>query len=405
MHHAAGPAKGERLMRVLMVSDVYFPRVNGVSTSIETFRQALAAEGVEVRLVVPRYADEPEEEGVVRVSSRAVPRDPEDRLMSWSALRAAVRQEAADCDLIHIQTPFLAHYAGLSAAKHLGKPVIATYHTLFEEYLHHYAPFLPAEWLRGLARRLSRSQCNALDGVVVPSTAMRERLGQYGVSAPMHVMPTGIPLDRFTQGDSLRFRQRHGLTAEQPCALFVGRVAFEKNIDFLIESFALARREVPNLTLLITGEGPAERALHRQAQDLGLGDTVRFLGYLDRQSDLPDCYAAADCFVFASRTETQGLVLIEAMASGLPVVALAAMGTCDILSPGRGCLAPKDDVVEFAAAMVRVLNDPGLRSRLSQDARDYAREWADDRLAAKLAGLYHRIVEAADRPLLVAHQI
>jgi glycosyltransferase involved in cell wall biosynthesis len=97
--------------------------------------------------------------------------------------------------------------------------------------------------------------------------------------------------------------------------------------------------------------------------------------------------------------------LIEAMASGLPVVALAAMGTCDILSPGRGCLAPKDDVVEFAAAMVRVLSDPGLRSRLSQDARDYAREWADDRLAAKLADLYRRIVEAADRPLLVAHQI
>ncbi|MGK2951706.1 MAG: glycosyltransferase [Thiobacillus sp.] len=405
MHHAAGAGKGERLMRVLMVSDVYFPRVNGVSTSIETFRQALAAEGVEVRLVVPRYADEPEGEGVVRVRSRAVPRDPEDRLMSWPALRAAVRQEAADCDLIHIQTPFLAHYAGLSAAKHLGKPVIATYHTLFEEYLHHYAPFLPAEWLRGLARRLSRSQCNALDGVVVPSTAMRERLGQYGVSVPMHVMPTGIPLDRFTQGDGLRFRQRHGLTAEQPCALFVGRVAFEKNIDFLIESFALARREVPNLTLLITGEGPAERALHRQAQDLGLGDAVRFLGYLDRQHDLPDCYAAADCFVFASRTETQGLVLIEAMASGLPVVALAAMGTCDILSPGRGCLAPKDDVAEFAAAMVRVLSDPVLRSGLSQDARDYAREWADDRLAAKLADLYRRIVEAADRPLLVAHQI
>jgi glycosyltransferase involved in cell wall biosynthesis len=383
-------------MRVLMVSDVYFPRVNGVSTSIETFRQALAAEGVEVRLVVPRYADEPEIDGIVRVPGRAVPRDPEDRVVSWTALRAAVRQEAADCDLIHVQTPFLAHYAGLSAARHLGRPIIATYHTLFEEYLQHYAPFLPGEWLRGLARRLSRGQCNALDAVVVPSTAMRERLGQYGVSVPMHVLPTGIPMGRFTQGDRRRFRERHGLPADQPCALFVGRVAFEKNIDFLIESLVLARRDLPNLILLITGEGPAEQALHRQADALGLGGAVRFIGYLDRQHELPDCYAAADCFVFASRTETQGLVLLEAMAMGLPVVALAAMGTRDILSPGRGCLVPQDSVAAFAAAMVRLLRDPVLRSRLSHGARDYAREWADDRLAAKLAGLYRSIANATD---------
>jgi glycosyltransferase involved in cell wall biosynthesis len=382
-------------MRVLMVSDVYFPRVNGVSTSIETFRQALANEGVEVRLVVPRYADEPEAEGIVRVQGRAVPRDPEDRLASWTALRAAVRREAADCDLIHIQTPFLAHYAGLAAARYLNKPVIATYHTLFEEYLHHYAPFLPADWLRGLARRLSRSQCNALDAVVVPSTAMRERLEQYGVSVPMHVLPTGIPIGRFTQGEGLRFRERHGLPAQQPCALFVGRVAFEKSIDFLIESLALARRKVPNLILLITGEGPAEQALHCQAEALGLGEAVRFIGYLDRQHDLTDCYAAADCFVFASRTETQGLVLLEAMAMGLPVVALAAMGTRDILSAGRGCLVPEDDVAEFAAALVSLMRDPALRSRLSQEARQYAGEWADDRLAAKLAERYHRILEAA----------
>jgi len=161
---------------------------------------------------------------------------------------------------------------------------------------------------------------------------------------------------------------------------------------------SLARREVPNLILLITGEGPAKRALHRQAEALGLSEAVRFIGYLDRRHELPDCYAAADGFVFASRTETQGLVLLEAMAMGLPVVALAAMGTCDILSPGRGCLTPEDDVAAFAAAMVRLLCDPALRSRLSQEARDYAREWADDRLAAKLAECYRRILETADRP-------
>jgi glycosyltransferase involved in cell wall biosynthesis len=384
-------------MRVLMISDVYFPRVNGVSTSMETFRRALAAEAIEVRLVVPRYADEADTEGIVRVPSRAVPRDPEDRLVSWQALHAAVRREADDCDLIHIQTPFLAHYGGVSAARKLGKPVVATYHTLFEEYLHHYAPFVPAGWLRGAARRLSRSQCNALDAVVVPSHAMRDRLGEYGVRVPMHVVPTGIPTDRFTQGDGRRFRERLGIPAEAPCALVVGRVAFEKNIDFLIDALAVARRVVPDLILLITGEGPAERALRRKAAVLGLGDAVRFIGYLDRAHELPDCYAAADCLVFASRTETQGLVLLEAMAAGLPVVALSAMGTRDILSPGLGCLTPRDDIVDFAAAMVRVLRDPVLRGNLSREARDYANEWADHRLAAKLALLYRHLCDAGDR--------
>jgi glycosyltransferase involved in cell wall biosynthesis len=299
--------------------------------------------------------------------------------------------QAADCDLIHIQTPFLAHYAGIKAARRWQKPVLATYHTLFEEYLHLYAPFLPAEWLKGMARRFSRSQCNDLDAVVVPSTAMRERLVAYGVTAPMQVLPTGIPLDRFNVGDRARFRERYGIAAERPAALFVGRVAHEKNIGYLLDALALAQRQRPDLMLLITGEGPASDSLKRQAQDLGLGDSVRFLGYLDRQHDLPDCYAAADLFVFASRTETQGLVLLEAMAMGLPVVGLAVMGTRDILGPGRGCLVPQDDVAAFAQSMLALTEDEALRCRLGEEARAYAREWSDDSLAQRLLALYREM--------------
>ena len=175
-------------MRILMVSDVYFPRVNGVSTSIETFRRTLAALGVELRLVAPRYGAEPDEPGVVRVPGWPVPGDREDRLVGWRAMHRAVLAAAEGCDLVHIQTPFVAHYAGLAAARRLGLPVIATYHTLFEEYLQHYAPWLPAGWLKRRARGLSRRQCNALDGVIVPSTAMRERLLGYGVGVPLHVL-------------------------------------------------------------------------------------------------------------------------------------------------------------------------------------------------------------------------
>lgn len=376
-------------MRVLMVSDVYFPRINGVSTSIETFRHTLAGEGVEVRVVAPRYGDEPDEPHVARVPGRPVPRDPEDRIVAWRAMRNTVRALAAQCDLVHIQTPFAAHYAGLGAARREGVPVLATYHTLFEEYLHHYAPFLPACGLRALARLLSRRQCNALDGVVVPSVAMQARLSDYGVRRPIHVLPTGIPLARFAGGNRARFRAAHGIAPERPVALYVGRVAHEKNIGFLLEMAAVALKRCPDLLLLVAGEGPALPTLRAQAARLGLGDAVRFTGYLDRHRELPDCYAAADVFVFASRTETQGLVLLEAMAVGLPVVALAHMGTADILAPRRGCRVPGDDPAAFAAAVVEVLSDPALRARLGRAAREYALGWSDAAMARRLADLYH----------------
>lgn len=381
-------------MRILMVSDVYFPRVNGVSTSIETFRRSLAGLGVEVRLVVPRYGDEPDEPGVVRVGGRPVPGDREDRLVGWRAMHRAVLEAARDCELIHIQTPFVAHYAGLAVARQLGLPVVATYHTLFEEYLQHYAPWLPGDWLKRRARALSRRQCNALDAVIVPSTAMRQRLESYGASRPLQVLPTGIPLARFAGGDGGAFRERWGISPARKVALFVGRVAHEKNIGFLLEAVIEARRLCPTLLLVVAGEGPALAELKQTSVRLGLQNNVRFIGYLDRRRELPDCYAAADVFVFASRTETQGLVLLEAMAAGLPVVALAAMGTVDILAPGRGAISPPDDPRAFGEVLGHYLRRPESWQHLREAAPAYAGEWSDESMAARMAAVYRQLAAA-----------
>lgn len=380
-------------MRVVMVSDVYFPRINGVSTAIQTYQHSLRALGVEVRLVAPDYGSPCNEHWISRVPARQVPGDPEDRLVRWGAMHAAVEEAVEQgCDLVHVQTPFVAHYAGVSAARRNGVPVIATYHTLFEEYLKHYAPLIPAAWLRGLARAFARRQCNQLDAVIVPSRAIGERLGAYGVTAPMHVLPTGISLPALVAGQRSDFRARHGIDQARPLALFVGRVAHEKNISFLLDVVDLARESIPDILLLIAGEGPALPSLQQAVADRGLGDCVQFIGYLDRKSELPACYAAADAFVFASRTETQGLVLLEAMASGLPVVALAEMGTVDILGVRRGAIVPEDNPCAFSLALVRLLLDASMRSRLSAEGRAYAEEWSDHVLAGQMAGLYQRIV-------------
>jgi 1,2-diacylglycerol 3-alpha-glucosyltransferase len=390
-------------VRILKISDVFFPRVNGVSTSIETFRRDLAALGHEVVLIAPSYsaasADSPEtaDVGIRRVPARAVPRDPEDRIMSIRGLRQALAQvEQRKFDVVHIHTPFLAHYAGLKFARNQGTPVVATYHTLFEEYLHHYVPLLPRGITGGLARRFSRSQCNQLDAVIAPSQAMQQALVAYGVNTRIDILPTGLPAERFQVGDGNAFRRRHGLKQEQPLLLFVGRAAHEKNIGFLLEMMLVLRKRSPDALLLIAGEGPAALSLRAQAARLGLdGGTVRFLGYFDRGGELQDCYRAADVFVFSSLTETQGLVLLEAMAQGVPVVAIPRMGTIDILGPGLGCRHAPNDRQGFAQVVCGLLADERARQALGVQAREYAESWASIRMAERLSTLYASVARPA----------
>ncbi len=385
-------------MRVLFISDVYFPRVNGVSTSIRTFREDLATHGVETQLVAPSYearragadsAGAPEEQGVLRVAAARVPRDPEDRRMVWRCLtRALDALPRGEFDLVHIHTPFVAHYAGVRFARRANIPCLATYHTFFEEYLHHYLPVLPRAVSRFLARSFTRSQCAAVQALIAPSEPMRAVLSAYGVTTPIHVLPTGLAADRFRAGDGAAFRARAGIAPERPLVTYIGRVAHEKNIGFLVQVFAQVLKSVPEALLVIAGEGPAREPLRQQVAALGLTQQVHFAGYLDRDSALLDCYAAADVFVFASRTETQGLVLLEAMAQGTAVVSTAELGTRSILVPGSGALIVPEERAAFAAAVARVLLDAGLREGLAARGRVYARTWSSATMARRLVDLY-----------------
>lgn len=180
-------------------------------------------------------------------------------------------------------------------------------------------------------------------------------------------------------------------------ALFVGRVAHEKNIGFLLEALVHACAQCPSMLLVIAGEGPAMAELKARTAALGLSAAVQFIGYLDRQQALPDCYAAADVFVFASRTETQGLVLLEAMAAGLPVIALAEMGTVDILVPGRGAFAPPAEPAAFGEVLGHLLDHPESWRHLADEAPRYAAEWSDRSMAQRLAELYRLTVDRKNR--------
>lgn len=387
-------------MRVLMISDVYFPRINGVSTSIQTFRRSLHEAGHETVLIAPEYPGRsgPEKEaGILRVPSRYVPRDPEDRMMIPAAIRALKPVlEQRPFDLVHIQTPFVAHYLGLHLAKWFDIPAIESYHTYFEEYLHHYVPLLPRSVMRFVARRFTVSQCKDLKALVVPSQAMQAALTDYGVQCPMHIIPTGLELGRLGHGDGPAFRRKLGIAPDQPTLVHVGRIAHEKNIDFLFRMLVLLLRQVPNAVMIVAGEGPALKHCREYVEALGLSSHVRFVGYLSRDAELLDCYQAGDLFVFSSRTETQGLVLLEAMALGVPVVSTAYMGTLDILRPERGAVIAPDDEAGFSALVAGLLADPKRRQRLSVEARAYALTWSAPVLAGRMAALYAAVADKRD---------
>ncbi|MFB1485959.1 MULTISPECIES: glycosyltransferase [unclassified Thiocapsa] len=389
-------------MRILMISDVYFPRITGVSTSIQTFAREFVAQGHEVTLIAPDYsvaggesALEPFE--VLRIPSRYLVIDPEDRMLRPREIRRHDHMLASrGYDLVHIQTPFFAHYLGLGIAKRLDVPVVESYHTFFEQYLHHYVPFVPTAWMQWLARDFSTAQCNDVDALAVPSYAMLEVLKGYGVKTPATVIPTGIELVQFSHGDGARFRKAHGIAPMRPVLINVSRLAFEKNIDFILRVLARVKTQVPDVLLVIAGEGPAHRRLQNLVNHLGLTDNTLFTGYLERDGPLEDCYCAGNAFVFASKTETQGLVLLEAMALGVPVVSTAVMGTKEVLAGGGGSLIAQDDERDFADKTVRLLTDPALRARLSVEAVEHAGSWSAPVLAERMLDFYGKVVERRD---------
>jgi 1,2-diacylglycerol 3-alpha-glucosyltransferase len=343
---------------------------------------------------VPAYSQPTvPEDDVLRVPARPVPFDPEDSIMSWRALRRCLDAVPEDhCDLVHIQTPFLAHYAGLKLARDRGVPVVATCHTYFEDYLHHYMPMLPGFAGAWLARAVMTRQLNAVDAVVSPSEQVRQRLLEYGVSRPIHVIPTGMTEDRFVVGSGARFRAQYGIAPARPLVLNVGRVAHEKNLGFLLRMFAQVLPRERDALLVIAGEGPARKSLEQEAQRLGIATSTRFVGNLDRERGLNDCYSAADAFVFASRTETQGLVLLEAMAQSRPVVSTACLGTRSVLTAGSGACVVDEQEADFAAAVVHVLKNRGLAASMGEKGRIWAAQWSSSALAERMAQMYRELL-------------
>ncbi len=383
-------------MNIGLVTDTYFPRVNGVAKSIQTFAQEFEKFGHRVYIFAPQFPEAKESTDTLwRFPSQYLFFNPEDRLPNpYRRKSRAFFKKVPDLklDVLHTQTPFALGIAMAHLAKELGIPTLHTYHTLFEAYMPHYFPFVPKSMSIPFAKMMSRILCDMHDYIIVPSTSIYERLKSYGVTKPIKILPTGIDLSPFKQVDHQRMRRQIGLAQDDPMLLTMGRVAHEKNLPFLLDVYEKLLPRFPKARLVIAGVGPALESVKAETKRRKLDNQVIFIGLLSKQ-DWADLYAAADINLLASVTETQGLVLTEAMAAGTPCVAVAAMGVKDVMAGGGGLAVPLD-VDAFAEAVGTLLTDKALYAKALEEAARQAVNWSAETKAKEMIQTYQELIDS-----------
>ena len=366
--------------------------LGGVTRAVETLRGGLERLGHTVVVVAPRMAGAPPDATVVRVPAVPAPTYPDFSLPLPVGPWLARHVQDLSLDVFHAQHPFLLGATARRLARALDRPLVFTYHTLYDQYAH-YVP-LPRGLVARRAVRWSTKFANRADLVIAPSDALAERIVGQGVRRPVEVVPTGVDLDRFRPGHRGRARTALGFPPDGPLLLYVGRLDQEKNLDLLLEAFAAASRRVSAARLALVGRGTRRDSLRSRAVQLGIVDRVLFVGGV-APDDVVTFYQAADLFLFASTTETQGLAVLEAMAVGRPVVAVRASGVEEAVLDGVTGLLTVEDPSDLAAAAVEVLEDRGLAAKLARGGREAVQRFAAPALAARLVQSYERLVGVA----------
>ena len=374
-------------MRVAIFAESYPPVVNGAATAIARLVGALR-ERHEVVVYAPRFPGHKEgTAGVRRFASYRLPPEP-DYPLAIPFSRALFREFAqARFDVVHTHSPFTLGQVGRRWARRAGIPAVTTYHTLYTEYTH-YVPWFPPQLGRACIRWITRQHCNASPLVTVPTEPIRRILQEYGVTRPIEVIPTGVPFLEPLAPDPAFPRAALGIAPEAPIVLYAGRLAREKNLGLLFRAFRLVRAREPGAVLLLAGVGPWEAEARRLAAELGLG--ARFAGLLNPQ-DLARCYADATVFGFPSLADTQGMVLVEAKAAGLPAVCVGEFGPAIVVRDGVDGLLVANDEAQFAAALLRIIREPGLRAALSAAGLRDTERFSVPAMACR----YEQVYEAA----------
>ena len=371
-----------------MLTNTFTPHVGGVARSVEAFTAHYRRSGHRVLVVAPVFDESPANEtDVVRIPSIQHFNGSDFSLpvMIPGILMTALAE--APPDIVHSHHPFLLGDTALRVGATYNVPVVFTHHTQYDQYTHYLSAESTA--LQRIAVEIATGYCNLCHGVIAPSRGVAETLKEHKVDVPIEVIPTGVDIERFTQGDGPRFRQQIGLPADAFVVGHLGRLAPEKNLEFLTEAVATFLRGQKSAYFLVVGGGPMEAEIEAKFTEHGLKDRLRMAGVRQGQ-ELIDAYHAMDVFAFASHTETQGLVVAEAMAAGVPVVAVNAPGVEDVVDDKKnGRLLPADDVATFADALRWVANlRPATRQALQKEMRRTVKNFSLGHCADRALAFY-----------------
>ena len=379
-------------MRIGIFSESYEPVLNGVTVSILTLTKELKRLGHEVWVFAPGYSGHKDiENKVFRFPSLRTYKARDYPLAIPYLPRLQERVKSLNLDIIHTHTPFMLGWLGLRLAKRLNIPIISTNHTWYTEYAH-YFPLTPVWVTQSFLVRMLRRYYNRCDGVVAPSRYIVDLLRGYGVRTPMYVIPTANSLDTSRDQEARsRIRGEYGIPADARVLLYVGRLAREKNLDLLFEAFERLARKHGDIHLLLIGGGPHEAGCRSMAARLECAGRIAFTGYIPREK-VAKYYSAGDLFAFPSTTETQGLVLAEALGAGVPCVAVRAGGSPEMIVDGEDSLLAEDSVDDFAGKIDRLLADRELMERFSARAIENASRFSPHEMALCMLEAYESVL-------------
>jgi glycosyltransferase involved in cell wall biosynthesis len=376
-------------MRIAIFSDSYTPILNGVSVSIEGLVEELRARKHSVHVFTSaawRYRDH--DPNVYRFFALKTPfaKDYPLAIPPFYPMLRSFRKNTFD--IIHTHTPFTLGFVGLRWAESHYLPLVSTYHTLYEKYMH-YIPILPKRYLRYKLAKHTNYYYNRCAHVIAPSEAAMKSLQRHLVTAPISVIPSGNPSPvSIPKADA---RKRIGARPDERILLYVGRIAKEKNMSTLLEMARNVMRERDDIRFWLVGDGPYRSECRKLARELGIGDRVKFVGAIPREM-VDVYYCAANVFVFASMTETQGLVIGEAMTHGVPAVAVHGGGAADFIVEDHNGYIVSNNPTQFGEVVLRMLSNPALLGRLSESARKSVKRWTMSDMCDSILGVYEQAI-------------
>ncbi len=379
-------------MRIGIFTDSYRPYKSGVVESIDLFTRDLTRLGHEVNIFAPSYPNYEKDKKVFRFASVPAPTNPDFTIAIPISIRLRPTIKRLRPDIIHIHSPFMLGRLGAKYARSLGVPLVFTFHTLYDLYTH-YVPFAQ-KLAKEVTRRYYCDFCNSCDLVITPTASIAEHLRKNGVNVEIKTIPTGIDIESFDTGRYKDYiKQKHNLPEGTRVLLCVGRLGQEKNLEFLIDVFARIHKKHHDTRLMLVGGGPEEENLKNKAKELGLASKVIFTGALDRK-EVIKYYCGSYLFVFSSMTETQGLVIGEAKAAGVPTVAVSAYGVRDIVVDKEDGFLTGNSMEDFEEKVDLMLSDRNLRDKMGQTAYKNAFKISSRACAEKLVKCYDELIKS-----------